>query len=158
MSSDLTWRRAVDGWRLTLQVLVDHALQPIEPLHDPDRVAFLVPLQLSLRQRHRDSNVNVGDIIRDPSDVEQAHDVGQPAQNHACGHQSFGSPGASHADVPPCSPQPASAAGGQSPSTPGAVKFGPQTAHSGRRRSLHFCGGVRFTEPVRCGSRSHASR
>lgn len=28
----------------TLYVLVDHILQPIKPLHDPDSVSSLVPL------------------------------------------------------------------------------------------------------------------
>lgn len=86
----------------TLYVLVDHILEPIEPLHDPDGVPSLVSLQLSFRRRHGNSDVDVGDVISDPSDVEQAHDVGHAAQDHACGHQSFGLPGASHADIPAC--------------------------------------------------------
>lgn len=86
----------------TLYVLVDHILETIEPLHDPDGVPPLVSLQLFLRRRHGHSDVDVGDVISDPSDVEQAHDVGHAAQDHACGHQSFGLPGASHPDIPAC--------------------------------------------------------
>lgn len=108
-------------------MLVDHILQPIQPLHDPDSVPSFVAFQLSLRYGHGHFDVDVGDVISDPSDIEQADDVGHAAQDHACGHQSFGFPGASHADIPPCSPhypaEPEDGAPVARRSSPGVLKL-----------------------------------
>lgn len=88
---------------LTFDVLVDNALQPIQPLHDLPRFPFTVLLQLSLRLAAALCNFGtaVRHIVGDPADVQEAHDVGHAAQDHACRHQSFSSPRAEHRDIPP---------------------------------------------------------
>ena len=93
----------INAVNVTLYVLVDHTLESIQSLDDPESVTPFVAIQLFLRYRHRHFDVYVSDIISHPSDIEQTHDIGHATQYHACGHQSFGSPGASHADIPTCS-------------------------------------------------------
>lgn len=90
---------------LTFNVLVDDALQPVQPLDNPQGFTFAVLLQLSLRLAAaaalRNFRTAVGHVVGDPTDVQQAHDVGHTAQDYACRHQSFSSPCAQHRDVPP---------------------------------------------------------
>lgn len=99
---------------LTFNVLVDNALQPVQPLHNAQGLPFAVLLQLSLRLATvatlRYFGTPVGHIVGDPADIQEAHDVGHPAQDHTCWHQSFSSPCAQHRDISPwasCSPTPA---------------------------------------------------
>lgn len=106
--------------RLTLYVLVDDIFQPVESLYNPQSFALLVALQLPDRDRHRDFNIHTGDVVRDPSDIEQTHDVGHAAQDHTCRHQSFGSPRARHAVMPACS---ASASAAGAPRTSGTASL-----------------------------------
>lgn len=92
--------------RLTFDVLVDDALQPVQPLDNPQGFPFAVLLQLSLRLAAaaaalRYFRTTVGHIVGDPADIQEADDVGHPAQDHTCRHQSFSSPCAQHRDIPP---------------------------------------------------------
>lgn len=92
----------------TLNVLLHHSLQPIQALHDAESVTLFVNFRVPLGYGHRDLDVNVCDVVSHPSHIEEAYDVGHATQDHACGHQSFCSPGASHADIPPSKHSPQS--------------------------------------------------
>lgn len=90
--------------RLTFDVLVDDALQPVQPFHNPQGLPFAVLLQLSVRLSAAalgHFGTPVGHIVGDPADVQEANDVCHPAQDHACRHQSFSFPCAQHRDNPP---------------------------------------------------------
>lgn len=72
-------------------MLVDDALQPVQPLDDPHGLPFAVLLKLSLRLAAaaaaatlRHFGTPVGHIVSDPADVQKAHDVGHPAEDHTC--------------------------------------------------------------------------
>lgn len=90
--------------RLTFDVLVDDALQPVQPFHNSQGLPFAILLQLSVRLSAAalgHFGTPVGHIVGDPADVQEANDVCHPTQDHACRHQSFSFPCAQHRDNPP---------------------------------------------------------
>lgn len=61
-------------------MLIDHVFQSVKPLNNPQSFAFVVLFQLFLRSSSFwEFYVDIGDVISDPSDVQQADDVGHAA-------------------------------------------------------------------------------